>query len=197
MKRLALTLCLLLACAHSKEERVREIRQMAEYYPLAVGNSWTYDIEFLGQKDKQEISIVKEEKGRFTDSAGNVLLVDTYGIRDEKRYLLRTPLEVGTKWNNVVSVSSYEQYQIVEAGQDCVVPAGTFKNCVVVESRNKSDGEKTLVNTLTFAPRVGLVRIATVLDSEGKRIPQTRLELTRFKVGAGATGGAEPPAATP
>jgi hypothetical protein len=176
---------LLAACAHGPDTRQKD-SNVAEYYPLAVGNSWSYRVELLGSPpEDHEISITKEDKGRFTDSTGNVLTVDSFGIRDEKRYLLRAPLEVGTKWNNVVSVSSYEQYAIVEAGQACDAPAGSFQDCVVVESRNKGDGEHVLINTLTFAPKVGLIRVATVLDSDGKRIPQAKLELTKFKVGPG------------
>jgi hypothetical protein len=111
---------------------------------------------------------------------------DAYGIRDAKRYILRTPLEVGTRWNNVVSVSSYEQYSIVEAGQDCEAPVGQFHQCVVVQGRNKIEGEKYLVLTLTFAPKVGIIRVATELEAEGKRIPQTRLDLTHVELKAPA-----------
>jgi hypothetical protein len=186
-------LCLAVAaCAHGPEAHP-PASNVAEYYPLAVGNAWSYRVELLGSPpEDHEISITKEEQGRFTDSTGNVLTVDNFGIRDEKRYLLRTPLEVGTKWNNVVSVSSYEQYAIVEAGQACDAPAGSFQNCVVVESRNKGDGERVLINSLTFAPKVGLIRVATVLETDGKRIPQAKLELTKFKVGQGAPSPAQP-----
>jgi hypothetical protein len=184
-------LCSLLAfaaCAHAPEAKVTKVSPVAEYYPLKVGNTWSYRVELLGAPaEEHDITITKEEQGRFTDSTGNVLTIDNYGVRDEKRYLLRTPLEVGTRWNNVVSVSSYEQYAIIEAGQACDAPAGSYQNCVVVESRNKGDGEKVLINTLTFAPKVGLVRVATVLEVDGKRIPQAKLELTRFQVGQGTT----------
>ncbi|MBK7864825.1 MAG: hypothetical protein IPJ65_40745 [Archangiaceae bacterium] len=196
MRRLCLFGVLVVAagCAHAPPPK-REPSPVAEYYPLAVGNTWSYEGEMLGGPAKFDISIVKEERGRFTDSQDNVLTIDSYGIRDEKRYLLRTPLEVGTRWNNVVSVSSYEQYAIVEAGQACDAPAGRYLNCVVVESRNKGDGEKVLVNTLTFAPKVGMIRIATALETQGKRIPQARLELTRFQVGQGTPAPAASPEA--
>lgn len=190
---------LVVGCAHSQAASSKKpgTSKVAEYYPLAVGNTWSYQVQLLGAPpEKHDISITKEEKGRFTDSTGNVLLIDSYGIRDEKRYLLRTPLEVGTKWNNVVSVSSYEQYTIVEAGQDCEAPAGRFQNCIVVESRNKGDGERVLVNALTFAPKVGLIRVATTLEHDGKRIPQAKLELLGFQVGQGTPRPAEAPAPT-
>jgi hypothetical protein len=201
MKGWWLVLLLAVGCAHSQASssaaKKSGAAEVAQYYPLAVGNTWSYEVQLLGAPpEKHDISITKEEKGRFTDSTGNVLLIDSYGIRDEKRYLLRTPLEVGTKWNNVVSVSSYEQYAIVEAGQDCEAPAGKFQNCIVVESRNKGDGERVLVNALTFAPKVGLIRVATTLEHDGKRIPQARLELTGFQVGQGAPAPAPAPAPT-
>lgn len=187
MRSVSLLCCLSVACATTTAQQAKSAASnVAEYYPLAVGNSWSYQGEMLGGPAKVDVAITKEDKGRFTDSQDNVLMVDSYGVRDEKRYLLRTPLEVGNRWNNVVSVSSYEQYAIIEAGQQCVAPAGTFQNCVVVESRNKGDGEKVLVNTLTFAPKVGVVRIATVLEFDGKRIPQATLELIKYQVGAGA-----------
>jgi hypothetical protein len=177
---------LVVSCAHAPQKAEVQV-DVASYYPLQVGNSWTYDVNLLGAHQKQEISIVGAQGGRFTDSAGNTLSVDAYGIRDEKRYLLRTPIAVGTRWNNVVSVSSYEQYEIIEAGHSCEAPAGTFVGCVVVQSRNKAEGEKTLINTMTFAPRVGLVRVATEMDVGGKLIPQARLELVSYKVGQGGT----------
>jgi hypothetical protein len=48
---------------------------------------------------------------------------------------------------------------------------------VVVESRNRVEEGKTLVNEYTLAPGVGIVRLATVLELDGKRLPQSRLEL--------------------
>lgn len=180
MRKLAVVLALVSACAHAPVKA--EGPGLASYYPLNVGNSWTYEVDMLGSKQSQQISIVGEENGTFKDSAGNELTIDTFGIRDQKRYLLRAPLEVGTKWNNVVSVSSYEQYQIIEAGQDCVSPAGTFHDCMVVEGKNRIEGDKTLVLTLTFAPNVGITSVVTQLEADGKHIPQTKLQLTAFTV---------------
>jgi hypothetical protein len=171
---------LALSCAHAPA--ASQGPRLSEYYPLAVGNTWSYDVEILGEKDKQKITILSEENGFFKDSAGTELTVDAYGIRDQKRYLLRGPVEVGTKWNNVVSVSAYEQYQIVEAGQDCDSPAGAFHGCVVVECHTKIEGDKTMVLTLTFAPNVGIVNLSTTLEASGKQIPQTHLTLTSYTV---------------
>lgn len=161
-----------------------------EFYPLAVGNSWSYQVQLLGEKTQMEVKILKEDNGVFEDSTGNQLFTDAFGVRDQKRYLLRDPVEVGTEWSNVVSVSSVERYKIVSANVSCDAPAGHFEGCVVVESTNRVGEGKALVNELTFAPRVGLVRISTLLINDGKKVPQSTLELTRYQV----EGAPSPPA---
>jgi hypothetical protein len=174
-------------CASRKvevEQQPRASGQVADYYPLAVGNRWTYVVNGRAEK-LVEVRILKEEGGFFHDSQGGQLAVDGFGIRDQKRYLLRAPLETGRTWTNVVSVSSTERYQILRTGAPCESPAGVFKDCVQVEGRNRVDSDTTLVNTFTFAPGVGLVRIQVEAEQGGRRIPQTWLELASFQVKPG------------
>ena len=64
-------------------------------------------------------------------------------------------------------------------------PAGKWTGCVVVESRNRVEEGTTLVNEMTFAPGVGIVRLSTVLESNGKQIPQSTLALLKFAPPAG------------
>ena len=175
-------------CAHAPETAEGTQRAplagLGQYYPLAVGNSWTYTVN--GRTDRPvEVKILKQEDGFFQDSKGGQLMVDSFGVRDQKRYLLRAPVEPGRTWTNVVSVSSTERYQILQAGIPCQVPAGSFEGCVLVEARNRVDTQTTLVNTFTFAPGVGLVRIQVEAEQDGRRIPQTRLELTSYQVKPG------------
>ncbi|AEI67666.1 hypothetical protein [Corallococcus macrosporus] len=158
---------------------------VAEYYPLAVGNRWTYRLN--GREDKEvTVEILKEEAGVFHDNQGGQLFLDGYGLRDPKRYLLRGPLKEGHAWTNVVSVSSTERYRIVQAGESCQTLAGTFPRCVQVEARNRMDAKATMVNTMTFAPGVGVVRIETVVEANGQLVPQTLLELTAWQLRDGA-----------
>ncbi|WP_224241368.1 hypothetical protein [Hyalangium gracile] len=174
-------------CANNAEvveEKPPDAAKLSEYYPLAVGNTWTYALD--GRTDRQEqVKILKQEEGFFHDNKNGQLMVDSFGIRDEKRYLLRAPLEPGRTWTNVVSVSSTERYEILHVGIPCQVPAGSFQNCVQVEARNRVDAKATLINTFTFAPGVGLVRIQMEVEHDGRRIPQTRLELTSYQVNPG------------
>ncbi|MCK8502294.1 hypothetical protein [Myxococcus fulvus] len=168
---------------------------VADYYPLAVGNSWTYRLN--GREDKLvTVEILKQEEGFFHDNQGGQLAVDAYGLRDPKRYLLRGPLETGHSWTNVVSVSSTERYRIVQAGSACDTPAGTFPSCVQVEGRNRVDARDTLVNAWTFAPGVGMVRMEIFLETANQqRILQTQLELTAYQVGGSRAPGASTPPA--
>jgi hypothetical protein len=158
-------------------------RPAAEYYPLAVGNRWTYEVSILGDKRDQIVEITRHESGYFFDNMGNQFMVDAYGLRDQKRYLLQEPIEEGRTWKNVISVSSTEHYKVLEAGARCESPAGAFNDCVRVEARNKIDRDTTLVNEITFAPNVGMIRIQVdAEEASGKRIPQTRLELKKYEI---------------
>ena len=154
-----------------------------DFYPLDVGTSWSYEVNLLSATRTIDVVIERKGPGGFvTDSTGAQLMADAYGVRDKKRYILRNPIQLGTKWTNVVSVSSVERYEIIAVGQPCSAPAGTWKDCVVVRSRNRVKKGEVLVNTLTFAPGIGIVRVSTVLEAHhGKRIPQSTLALTQLK----------------
>ncbi|WNG37548.1 hypothetical protein F0U60_30495 [Archangium minus] len=176
----------LAACAGRQqvaaESESRPSTSLAAYYPLAVGNRWTYRVN--GRADKTvDVEVLKEEDGYFHDNQGGQLSVDGFGIRDRKRYLLRGPLAAGNEWTNVVSVSSTERYRILQSGVPCEAPAGSFAHCVRVEARNRVDATTTLVNALTFAEGVGLVRVEVSAEkSNGERVPQTWLELASYKL---------------
>lgn len=183
--------------AETAAPRVASTDNVAQYYPLAVGNRWTYRLN--GKSDKQvTVEILGQENGYFTDNQNGRLAVDAYGLRDDKRYLLRGPLEEGHTWTNVVSVSSTERYRIVGVGVTCQAPAGTFQGCVRVEGRNRMDANTSLVNTMTFAPGVGIVRLDIVAESkDGQRVPQVVMELTGWHLSDGQGGGLPPPRPSP
>lgn len=168
-------------------------RTAADFFSLKLGSAWEYEASMLGEKRKLPVSIVKVVDGLAEDSTGARMLADAWGVRDERRYLLRNPIETGTRWNNVVSPSSVENYEILVADQPCDAPAGHWEGCVIVESRNRIDGSKTLVNEITLAPGVGIVRMATTLEDQGKRLPQSQLTLLKFTApGAAPVEAAKP-----
>ena len=166
-----------------REEPEAQAQDLSAYYPLAVGNEWTYRIN--GREDKTvAVRITQEQEGYYLDTQGGQLTVDTFGVRDRKRYLLRGPLTDGNQWTNVVSVSSTERYRILQADVPCQTQAGAFASCVRVEASNRVDAETTLINALTFARGVGLVRLelSVAKSSTGERVPQTSLELASYKL---------------
>lgn len=169
-------------------------RTAADFFSLKLGSSWEYEASMLGEKRKLPVSIVKVVDGLAEDSTGARMLADAWGVRDERRYLLRNPIETGTRWNNVVSPSSVENYEIIAADQPCDAPAGRWEGCVIVESRNRIDASKTLVNEITLAPGVGIVRMATTLEDQGKRLPQSQLTLLKFTAAGAAPVEAARPA---
>ncbi|WP_307734737.1 hypothetical protein [Pyxidicoccus parkwayensis] len=186
-------------CAKKVEAapRAQSGDNVAQFYPLAVGNRWTYRLNGIANK-QVTVEILGQEEGYFVDNQKGRLAVDAYGLRDDKRYLLRGPLEEGHTWTNVVSVSSTERYRILGAGVTCQAPAGTFQGCVQVEGRNRMDANTTLVNTMSFAPGVGIVRLEIAVEAkDGQRTPQVLMELTGWHFADGQSGGRMAPAPAP
>jgi hypothetical protein len=172
-------------CAHGTATAAERRAQAASYYPLAVGNQWTYDVSTLSEHGEHTVRILREEGGRFIDDGGGEIYIDAFGIRDAKRYMLREPIEPGREWTNVVSVSSVEHLKVLEAGVPCETPAGRFADCVRVQDRNRIDAQKTLAVEWTFAQGVGLVRVDTLLEAQGKVIPQAQLVLKAYQLAPG------------
>jgi hypothetical protein len=179
-------------CATGKTAAKSDVQgsTAAEYYPLKIGNSWTYEVKFLGQKQVETIVVEKVEGEFFVMKTSNPnaeppkIKADAYGVRDEKRYLIREPVQAGTTWTNVVSVETTEHYKILSVGSGCEAVAGKFSDCVVVESRQRLPENKgLLINQMTFARGIGVVRIATEIEANGQRLPQVSLDLSAFTLG--------------
>jgi hypothetical protein len=154
----------------------------ADYHPLAVGNQWTYVGQMGGQPVERTITIRGMKDGYFVDDANGKLRIDGSGLRDDKRYLLMEPIEQGKSWTAVVSVSSTERYEIAEVDFSTTTPAGSFSGCARVRAMNRIDRERELQTDWTFAPGVGIVRIATAARVRGEEIPQGVVELKTHRI---------------
>ncbi len=156
-----------------------------DYYPLAAGETWVYKAKMLGREETHTVILGPERDGYFHDDSGGSLAYDGVGLRDERRYLLKEPLRQGEKWTSVTGVGAAEQYEIISAYAPCSVPAGKFEDCIVVRSSIPAEAGKTLQNEMTFARKVGLVRVTTsILEPAGAGIPakpQVELELVEFR----------------
>jgi hypothetical protein len=162
-----------------------KVPDSARYFPLAVGNTWTYEATYLGERSTRRVEVVAFRDGNYVDGDGRTLRVDREGVRDQVRYLLHEPLSVGATWTSVVAPGSAEHYRIVSVHAPCEAPAGKFPDCLEVESRTLADPKtpgRLLVNRVTFAAGVGIVRVRTVLEEGTKSAPTAELLLSAFQV---------------
>ncbi len=160
--------------------------KLEKYFPLAVGNSWTYQTSFQDQSQPDlTVEITKKEKGFFIDNRPRPsrLHVDASGIRDGNiRYLLKAPLKKGSKWMSVADVRTVEHFEIADVARKTKTPAGVFNDCVVVNMEVKIKENRSMVNRMTFAPEVGIVEIRAILYEGTKTITQSYMVLKTFKL---------------
>ncbi len=181
------SLLLLAACATAPKGSGTAERSAKDYAPFALGASWTYAVNYLGQKAEQTITIVKEEEGYFVDDqpgpAQGRFRHTAEGLRDPTRFLIRLPLEEGNEWKAIVSASAIEHYRIIGVGQPCESQAGRFQDCLIIESRLRRDEKMTLFARWSWARGIGLVKIETEAEIKGKgRIPQTERSLVHYSL---------------
>lgn len=150
------------------------------YYPLAVGNAWTYAVR---GSDKQEtIRIVGRDGPWFLDDHRGRLRYESDGVRDSDRYLLRTPLAAGAKWSSVENLV-VQRFEVVTTDGSAVTRAGTFTRCAVVRNEQPLKTGGKFVTEWTYAPKVGMVRLVTsTIDAKGRQEEQTGLQLVDYRV---------------
>ncbi|HTP26817.1 MAG TPA: hypothetical protein VMK12_14335 [Anaeromyxobacteraceae bacterium] len=155
----------------------------AEYFPLAVGNTWVFLDRSTQKEAHHTVRIVRrDEDGYFVDDQHGALRADADCLHDRRRNLLCRPIAKGTTWSSVVSPSATERYEIAGVNETVTVPAGTFHGCVRVRSQLHAGGVEQVAE-LTYAPSVGPVRVETfvVVDAVPKR--QITGELESYRIG--------------
>lgn len=155
-----------------------------QYMPLTVGNSWIYDLNYMGKKGTITILIKSEKEGWFMDNKGNEMTVNSSGIRDRSRYLLTFPLKENKDWSNVIAINKSETRKIISLDYTIKVPAGTFEGAIVVETKTPVK-KNIILNSITyFVKGIGIVKIETFLEDikNGKIYPQTATALKAFKI---------------
>jgi len=154
-----------------------------DFYPLKVGNRWTYEIRAQGQKVRRTVEIVSEKDGYFLDSQNGRYKHDATGLRDANRYLMQNPLETGHKWMSVLSLQSTERFEVTDAGAPCTTIAGTFGQCVTVKAENMVRPGQTLILESTYAQGVGLVHLRTLQQvKDTDPALQMELELVSYEL---------------
>lgn len=186
MKRLALVLVVAASCKSAPARDAAPAATSAAavdpsaYYPLAVGNSWTY--EYTPGAARETIQIVGRDGAWFVDDHRGRLRADADGIRDADRYLLHAPLTPGAQWTAVQNLV-VQHFTVAAVDATVSTRAGEFTRCVVV--RNESplpQGAGKFVTEWTYAPRVGLVQVRTQTVSPRGTQMQSRLDLVAYRV---------------
>lgn len=185
--RALITFCVAFAaCAAPQAPKPKPLTAV-DYWPLAVGYSWTYQISIgQGAPQQDQVRIVKQNAdGFFVDSRGATIQHHPAGVYDGQRFLIRDPLEPGAKWVAVPSANSLERYEIVAVGFTATVPAGVFQNCVKVRSTNRMDEHKTLIGEWTYTPGVGMILFTSALQIDDRPpLPQAEMQLVQYALAA-------------
>ena len=172
-----------------------------DYAPLAVGASWTYETNVLGDTTKGSvlIRIVDRFEGFYRDSAGAEYRHTSGGLRDRIRYLIRNPLKPGFKWKATLSTAAVEHFTIESVGEPCETKAGSFGDCLVITAYQRRNDRETQHVTYTWVRSVGLAKILVEGEVKGRgRFKQTELSLIQYNLSgqSGAQPAPPPPAAT-
>jgi hypothetical protein len=177
------------ACASTPKSDPLPIGPTAhDYAPMAIGQSWTYQVWYPGQKGEMTVSIVGEKDGYLLDSREGAFRLTQDGLRDKQRYLIRHPLTAGATWQTVVSASAVEHNKIISVGERCECAAGSFPDCLVVESRVRGGPKVTVVIRWTWARGIGLVKFETEAEVVGQGVlPQVKQSLIRYGAAPGPT----------
>lgn len=188
LQLLSLVALLAAGCASAPEPRpaapaTRQQPAVARYFPLAVGNSWTYQTRFGGKVERNTVRIEGREGGFFVDNQRGRLAFDGEGLRDERRYLILGPLEPGRSWESHLEAGKTERYEVVATDATVHVPAGRFENVLVVRGTTPVDAATKLEIEWAYAPNVGLVRmVSTAVVGGQERIPQAEIELLSWQL---------------
>jgi hypothetical protein len=181
VKRLLLA-CLALAACKTAEPQKPSAQKGADpalYYPLAVGNSWTYEYTPGGRRET--IEIVGRDGPWFLDDHRARLRADADGIRDADRYLLRAPLVPGAAWTAVENLV-VQHFEVVAVDLTVQTKDGSFTNCIQIRNEQPLKDQGKFVTEWTYAPGVGLALLRTQTVSKHGAQEQSRLELVAHKV---------------
>jgi hypothetical protein len=154
----------------------------ASFFPLAVGNEWTYAVTTGGQTQQETIHIVGRDGPWYLDDQRGRLRVEADGVRDADRYLLRAPLVAGSTWTAVDNLV-VQQFELSAVDVTLVTPSGRFEHCVVVRNDQPLPNGARFVTEWTYGPGVGLVALRTFRTSaQGKETTQTSLTLVSYRL---------------
>jgi hypothetical protein len=148
-----------------------------DYYPLARGWKWAYDLEKDGQKILAVYAVLERSGDTAIVQAGEDRLsyaITPDGIAQKEGgalgdYVIKNPVAVGTEWRVAGGTA-----KVVAFTNDVTVEAGHFNDCAVVEV-TRSDPVR-LART-TFAPDIGPISIEFQIQDGTRFVTSTRASL--------------------
>lgn len=180
----ALLLTLLAASAVGQKAVAPATR---DYFPLKVGDSWTYrndedesqfTVKVIGEEKQADGTVLYQVERLvgtrlhywYTKAPGWVLVLreayaDQEGMsvtHEPPRQHLKSPLAAGAKWTwkgKSVTGADVTEINVVEGPQVVTTPAGRFRAMKVVS--RITEGDAGVTRTYWYAPGVGLVKTLT------------------------------------
>jgi hypothetical protein len=149
------------ACASTQPSKPRTPppEAPADYFPLATGWKWAYEVEKNGEKILATYAVVSntgaaaevragEERTSYAIRPEGISRLEALGPND---FILKAPIHAGAEWAIQGGTA-----RVVAVGETVTVPAGAFGNCAVVEeSRTQPDR----VLRTTYAAGVGPIQL--------------------------------------
>ena len=150
----------------------------ADYYPLASGWKWAYDVEKDGLNILATYSVLERSGDSAVVQAGDERLsyaITPDGIAQKEMdglgdFIIKNPVRVGNEWpvmNGRARIVAVNQQVDLE-------PAGRFTGCVVVEV-TRTDPAR--VARTTYAPGVGWVALELQVQDGTRFVTSTRAHL--------------------
>jgi hypothetical protein len=186
--------------------------KVKDYYPLAVGNQWEFEIRYFNSKDGREtilphtVTITGRSEGGkgmvqyFRDDGSEFLTETGEGIQMAKGgiFLLKAPIVKGASWGP----GKQHLTKVEETGVTVKVKDSEYHNCLKIavtadlQSADPDDRKSEILaieSVSYYAPEVGPVIQETYHTLvSGETTLTRRMELVRFTAGkAAGESGAE------
>jgi len=157
----------------------------ARYYPLAVGNVWTYQVHAFSPKVKESsvkwtVTHAGIEDGRTVyqiwpkpmqaDDEAMELAVTPQGILESSSntYILKFPITKGDRWSQALPGSKVaHSFEVLSARAPCQAGVLHISDCVVVEEHDDRLG---LTTVTTYGRGIGPVHYEYRKKHSGKEI---------------------------
>jgi hypothetical protein len=149
----------------------------ADYYPLALGWKWAYDLEKDGEKILAVYAVLERTPDTAVVQAGDerlVYAITADGIAQKEGaaiadYVIKNPVTVGAGWPVAGGTA-----KVVSVSQQVTLDAGQFSDCAVIEVTRT---DPVRIARTTFAPDVGPVALEFQVQDGGRFVTATKATL--------------------